>query len=77
MKKINRKCVVCGRTLQILLDPRNRYKGGHYFGRMKIYKKHKETGKYSVFGKIKFPIVKGIGKSKEFEYWECEKCYKE
>jgi hypothetical protein len=34
VKKIERKCAVCGRTLTITIFPDGTYKGGHYFGKI-------------------------------------------
>lgn len=78
MKELKRKCVICGKKLKIVIkDDKGHYSGGHYFGRMKLYSKHRSTGKYTKLGDMKVGIVEGIGKPKEFEYWECDECYEE
>lgn len=78
MKKLKKRCVVCGKKLNIIIvDAKCHYTGGHYFGRMKLYKKYRDTGRFSKFGKFSANIVSGIGKPKEVEYWECEKCFAE
>lgn len=78
MKKLKKKCVVCGKKLKIVItDVKGHYTGGYYFGRMKFYKKHRNTGRTSKFGKFNARIVVGVGKPKEVEYWECSKCFNE
>ena len=77
MKKFNRKCVVCSKKLKIqITDRKGHYTGGYYFSKMELYKKHKDTGKQSKFGKITMKVVKGVGKPKLVEYWECNNCFK-
>jgi len=80
MKKLKKKCVVCGKKLDItIIDAKGHYTGGYYFGRMKFYRKYRDTGRISklgkLFGKSGAKIVSGVGKPKEVEYWECGKCF--
>lgn len=37
-KEIIRKCVICAKPIAINLYSNGKYKGGHYFGKMKIKK---------------------------------------
>ncbi len=77
MKKLKKKCVICGRKLKIMTkNKRGHYSGGNYFGRFELYKRYRNTGRYAKFGKMKVDIVEGIGKPKEVEYWECNKCFR-
>jgi len=63
MKKLNRKCIVCGKRLKIIIkDEKGNYEGGHYFGVLELHPKYKNTGKYVKIGNMKAGIIKGIGK---------------
>ena len=78
-KVLKRKCSVCGEALKILLKKKRAYSGGYYFGKMNLpigKGEYRKVGKFK-FGKMKGNVVKWIGKEKKFEYWECEKCFKE
>ena len=67
-KKMKRKCLVCGKELNILLHDQ-KYSGGHYFGKFKLplkpgkYRKIKTTK----IGKITADVVKWTGKEKEMQ----------
>jgi len=77
-KTILRKCVICGKMLSIKIKESGKYDKGHYFGKMKYpvgKGTYKVVGKTRLFGKLS-DVIKWIGKEKEFEYWECEKCFK-
>ncbi len=77
MKLFSRKCVVYGKKLKIIItDKKHHYTGGYYFGKIELYKKHRDTGKRSKIGKFTMNIVKGVGTPKVVEYWECEKCFR-
>lgn len=79
-KKINRKCLVCGKKINITLYEDKHYTGGHYFGTLKVHVngtgEYKKVGIDKLFGK-KVNIVEWTGKEKEMEYWECNLCYEE
>lgn len=78
VKELNRKCLVCGRKLKIIVkDKKGHYKGGHYFGKLELHKRYRSTGRHTKLGKMKVGIAEGIGKLKIVEYWECDKCFKE
>ncbi len=78
-KIIQRKCLVCGKRINIVLYKDGFYKNAHYFKKFKIpfgkgeYKKVKTT---KIFGR-KTDVIKWTGKEKEIEYWECNACYEE
>jgi hypothetical protein len=73
---LKRICSVCGNDISIRVINRHIH-GGHYFGKIKI--PIKETGKYIKVGTSEIldgvDVVKWTGKEKEFEHWECDKCY--
>lgn len=79
IRKTRRKCIVCGKLINITLYQDGHYKNGHFFKVIKVpvgkgeYKKVKTT---KIFGK-KCDIVKWTGKEKEVEYWECNDCFNE
>lgn len=76
-----RKCSICGKRIRFNVDSKGKYDNGHFFGLMKIpvegtgeWKKKKKDR----FGKHWFTVVSDwTGKEKKFEYWECNKCFKE
>ncbi|UCE73073.1 MAG: hypothetical protein JSV56_08510 [Methanomassiliicoccales archaeon] len=78
---ILRKCVVCGKKLEIILHGEHKYEGGHYFGKFEIpigEGENKVIGESDIFGKREIvKIVEWTGESKEVEYWECDDCYYE
>ena len=79
-KKMNRKCVVCGKNIRITLYEDRHYRNGHFFGRLKVPIKgtgeYKKVGISKLLGK-KIDVVKWTGKEKEAEYWECNSCFEE
>lgn len=78
--KIKRNCVVCSKKMTIKIADNGKYDKGHYFGKMKVpiegTGKYVKTGTFKHFD-LKGDVVKWTGKEKEFEYWECEKCFNE
>jgi len=78
MRKMKRRCSVCGKAINITLQGK-KYSNGHYFGKIKLPVGKGENKKVGVFksGKHKFDVVKWTGKHKELEYWECNKCFEE
>ena len=80
IRRIRRKCLVCGKQINIKIYHDKHYHNSHHFGIMDL--PIKGTGEYKAIGKSKTPglkanIVKWTGKVKKVEYWECESCYKE
>lgn len=41
LTNLNRHCAVCGEKLTIIIYPNKNYKGGHYFGKVKLGKTKK------------------------------------
>jgi len=80
VKKITRKCSICGKRMKITVYEDGYYRNGHYFGKLKLpikgTGKYKKTGTSQIFGK-KIDVVEWNGKEKEIEYWECDACYEE
>ncbi|MBI1972953.1 hypothetical protein HYS50_03030 [Candidatus Woesearchaeota archaeon] len=79
VRKINRKCLVCSKRIQITIYSDRHYRNGHYFNTMKIpvgKGDYKKVGTSKLLGK-KVDVVKWTGKEKEVEYWECNDCYEE
>ena len=77
--ELKKACGVCGKKLEIILDKDKNYSVGHYFWKIKIPVGKGEYIKIGTFSilKKKYDVVKWTGKEKEFEYWECDKCYYE
>jgi len=63
MRVIKRRCSVCGRTIEVKVYEDGTYSGGHFFGNLKD--SMKELGMYD-------PNTQDW----EYEYWECEECYR-
>lgn len=77
--EIERKCIVCGKVLNISLMENGEYLGGHYFGKIRI---PTGEGEYVKVGRSKildFEIDVGewTGEYREEEYWECDYCFHE
>jgi len=78
-KVIERECLVCGKRLKIRLKDNGEYRGGHYFGILKIptgdgeHKKIKRTK----IGDMEVDVVEWTGEHQKIEYWECDDCYQE
>jgi hypothetical protein len=80
IRRIIRKCLVCGKKILARVDRKGNYDNGHYFGKLKL--PVKGTGKWEnkgsmKIGKIKAGVVHWTGKEKEHEYWECNACFDE
>ena len=79
IRKITRKCLVCGKSIRIKVYEDGHYNKGYYFKKLKIpigkgeFKKIRTTK----IGKRKIDVVKWAGKEKEIEYWECNDCFEE
>ena len=78
IRKITRKCVVCGKPIRIKVYHDKHYNPGHYFNKIKL--PVKGTGKYkevgtTKIGRHKAKVIKWTGKEREIEYWECDSCY--
>lgn len=76
---LKRRCSVCGKKLEILVDSEGRISGGVYFGKIDIpYGRGRwiKVGASRILG-YKSDIVEWTGKARKVEYWECRKCYEE
>lgn len=81
-RKLNKKCACCGKNAKVILYKDGTYRGGHYFGKIPLYKKS-ELNRIRKFGtrkaRIGDMIVDVLKKSPKpyghEEYWECPKCY--
>ena len=51
MRQIRRKCVICGKSMEIAVDEKGHYDMGHYFGKMSV--PIKGTGRYKKTGTSK------------------------
>lgn len=79
MKKLYRRCVVCGKRIIIVVYNDRHYRGGQYFNKFKVQVgrgEYKKVGTTKLAGR-KVNVVKWTGREKEVEYWECENCYNE
>ncbi|MEK6888384.1 MAG: hypothetical protein AABX14_05560 [Candidatus Aenigmatarchaeota archaeon] len=78
IRKLKRKCLVCGKSINIVVKNRE-YSGGNYFGEIKLPVKpgeYKKVGTTKI-GRTKADVVKWTGKEKKIEYWECNKCFED
>lgn len=62
--RINRRCLVCGRRIQVTVYEDDSYCGGEYFGRMPEFAMRKRPGGYD-------PLVAEEIWRHSDEYWEC------
>lgn len=82
LKKLAKKCLVCGKDIKVIIYQDHSYRGGHYFGKIPIHKKGEldramKAGTRKVrIGKMVVNILeKDLKPYKYREYWECPKCY--
>ena len=80
IRKIVRKCLVCGKSIKVKVYEDGHYNNGHYYNKIKL--PIKGTGKYkkvgtTKIGKHKIDVADWTGKEKEIEYWECNECFDE
>jgi len=81
-RNIFRNCSICGKKVKI-----RHYVDGGFFGNIYYYgildAPIEGTGEYKNVGTCdvgplgKVPVSKWTGKTKKFEYWECEDCFLE
>lgn len=78
--RIERTCAVCGGTMRLILYADKHYRGGHYFGKMPLYRK-KELEKMRKSGTHASTVIPGAQvcnyDPKPYayaEYWECSPC---
>jgi len=81
--RVDKKCLVCGRTMNVILYQDGKYRGGHYFGKLPLFRKKEWKAslaagtKKSRLGDIVVNVLKKDPKPyKHVEYWECPKCFR-
>ena len=77
--KIERKCIICGEDLKILINETREYAGGHYFGKVKFpvgEGENRYLGKTKILD-LELKVIEWTGNHDEIEYWECESCFNE
>jgi hypothetical protein len=83
-KIVNRRdipCSVCERRMHVVFYQNKKYRGGHYFGKVPLYRKSelrkmersgtrrsKLNPNWAVYNYNPKPYA-------HFEYWECPECY--
>ena len=81
--RLKKKCVICGKEIKVIRYMDNKYRGGHFFGKVPVCSK-KETMKalkagtksFAFNGEV-FQVMKKDPKpSSYYDYWECLRCYK-
>jgi len=71
-RTLRRRCLLCGRELEIKIRPDGGYEGGHYFGVLHLPKKYLK-------GDLR-DHPNYVGEDEEevkLEYWECDACFAE
>jgi hypothetical protein len=66
---INRRCVVCGKHIQVTVYEDGRYRGGVYWGIIPEFALRKRPGGYD-------PAVADEIWSHSDEQWECLRCFR-
>ena len=73
---LKKECLCCGKDIKVIVYDKDNYRGGHYFGKIAVYRKN---AKYKVVGKFPgrdWKVIDYLEKPyKQVEYWECPKCY--
>lgn len=76
---MKRNCSVCGAELDIRVAKDRSYRGGHYYGGVKVPvegAKEVELYETEIEGLGKVTVVEH-DKYDKFKYWECDKCFHE
>ncbi|MDO8521735.1 MAG: hypothetical protein Q7S08_00415 [bacterium] len=83
LKRLKRKCSVCGKNICAIVYNNRKIRGGHYFGKIPLYRKS-EMNKMGRSGAHKSKISRTWTVNvynydpksyAHFEYWECPQCY--
>ncbi len=81
--KIEQKCAVCGKKISVIVRADHTYRGGHYFGKIPLYRnaemtKALKSGTHtSRIGGQVFEVLNYDPKPYAHdEYWECPACYR-
>ena len=82
-KNLKKVCACCGKEIEVKVFTNRHYRGGHYFGKIPLYKKdelNKAVGagtRKTRIGKMTVEVLKKDPKPYKYEeYWECNVCYK-
>ena len=82
LKILSKKCSTCGRSMRVIVYKDRTYRGGHYFGKIPLYKKTelnkaiKAGTRKTRIGKMTVDVLKKDPKPYKYEeYWECPQCY--
>ena len=82
-KRRDMPCSICERRMHVVFYANKKYRGGHYFGKVPLYRKS-ELGKMQRSGTYKSRlsatwIIDVCNYDPKpyahFEYWECPNCY--
>ncbi|MFH0970437.1 MAG: hypothetical protein V1776_03175 [Candidatus Diapherotrites archaeon] len=80
VRKIRRKCLICGKWMWVRLTKSGHYDKGHFFSKLKFpiegTGEHVKVGTFRMGGKS-HNVVRWTGKVRKVEYWECNKCFDE
>jgi len=81
-KRVNKQCVVCSKTMKVILYTNKKYRGGHYFGKIPLISKEewKRVNKAGTHQEMFMgEMVKVLNRDPKphgyGEHWECPKCY--
>lgn len=83
-KHLQKTCTVCGKKIKLIVYPSRAYRGGHYFGKIPLYREGAYEQARKKYGTKKVELRDGfiIDMLKKdpkpygyAEYWECPKCY--
>lgn len=80
--RLKKHCSVCGNYAKVIMYEGGRYRGGHYFGKVPLYRKKEISAalaagtRKSRLGDMVINVLKKDPKPYGYaEYWECPKCY--
>lgn len=83
LKTIKKYCTSCGKEIKVIVYKNHTSRGGHYFGKIPLYKKNelnkaiKADTRKARIGKMVVEVLKKDPKPYKYaEYWECNGCYK-
>lgn len=81
-KRITPTCVICGKKMYVICYRDHTYRGGHYFGKIPLYRKSEwkksavaGTREVKMLGIIMTVFKKEPKPYDHAEYWECPRCY--
>lgn len=82
VKRLIKKCSVCGKAMRVIVYSKKDYRGGHFFGKIPLCTKKEEararsfgTRPWKFAGRV-WQVYKKDPKPYAYaEYWECPGCY--